>query len=266
MTTPATPPQRERHRGRVAAAGRLIARTLLVGLGLLVLANAIWLAVTANRNLGMALAALLGVGLLAWGVRFDQFARHRVLQALAIGVLVGAVGMSSFLAIYGERDDATYTEDAIVVLGAAVHGRELSNTLASRLDAAADYHARNPTALIVVSGGQGPQEDVTEASAMREYLIARGLPPSAIVEENRSTSTEENFAFSKQILDARLAPGYRVAYVTNEFHVYRAGRIARSAGMIATHTHSSTPWYFWPTSYLRECLAVGASWAGISGT
>lgn len=239
-----------------------LARLALLGVGGFLIANAAWLAATANLNLGMLAAALAGGILTAWGIWFDRVRRHRVLlAALAAGTGL-ILGLAAFLASYGVRDNVTHREDALIVLGAAVHGRDLSHTLADRLDAALAYRRDNPGVLLVVSGGQGPQEDVTEASAMREYLLAHGVPDAAILVEDRSTSTEENFANSKALLDARLPAGYTVAFATNEFHVYRAERIARARGLAPTHVHSDTPWYYWATSYLREELAVVASWAG----
>lgn len=184
----------------------------------------------------------------------------RILTGALVVVVVAAVGMSTFLWAYGVRDTASYDEDAVIVLGAAVHGDELSPTLRGRLNAALTYHRRNPDALIVVAGGKGSGENISEAEAMQHYLIGANVPPELIIAEDRSTSTQENFANSGDLLNARLDPGYRVAFVTNEFHVYRAGRLAASAGLTAGSVHSTTPFYFWAPMYLRECLAVVASW------
>ncbi|MGV8908264.1 MAG: YdcF family protein [Propionicimonas sp.] len=240
----------------------LLARVLLLVAGAAFTANAAWLAVTANLTLGTAMVALLGLGLLACGIWFTRLRRHRLIGAVAVLVVVAITGLSSFLASYGSADDALYTENAAIVLGAAVHGRELSNTLEGRLAVAVTYHQRSPSALIVVSGGQGPQEDIPEAVAMRQYLLDHGVPDDHIIVEDRSTSTEENFVNSRALLDQRLKPGYTVAFVTDEFHVYRAERIAEAAGLTATHVSSRTPWYFWPANYLRESVAVVLNWLG----
>jgi uncharacterized SAM-binding protein YcdF (DUF218 family) len=239
-----------------------VARGLLLIVGAILTANAAWLAVTANLTLGTAMVALLGLGCLAAGIWFARLTRHRVIGAVALLVVVAIVGLSSFLANYGTNDNALYDEDAVVVLGAAVHGRELSNTLVGRLDAALVYHQRNPSALIVVSGGQGLQEEIPEAVAMRQYLLDHGVPDDHLVVEDRSTSTEENFANTRALLGQRLASGYRIVFITDEFHIYRAERIAASAGFAATHVSSRTPWYFWPANYLRESVAVVLNWLG----
>lgn len=235
---------------------------MLFVLGAALTANAAWLAVTANLTLGTAMVALLGLGSLACGIWFSRLTRHRVIGAVALLVVVAIIGLSSFLANYGTNDTALYDEEAVVVLGAAVHGSAPSNTLVGRLDAALAYHQRNPAALVVVSGGQGPQEDLPEAVAMRQYLLDHGVPDARIVVEDRSTSTEENFANSRALLDRLLPAKYTVAFVTDEFHVYRAERIAASAGLSANHVSSRTPWYFWPANYLRESVAVLLNWLG----
>ncbi len=245
----------------MSPAGRLL-RWVLGLAGLAFLANAAWLALTRNLNLGMALVAAVGLALLAWGVWLERLSRMLWLT-LTCGVAAGGViAVSVFLAVYGSIDTATGDEDAVIVLGAAVHGSEPSNTLVGRLDAALAYHERNPSALIVVSGGQGFQEDLPEGVAMRDYLVAHGVPDAEVLVEDRASSTVENFAFSKALLDARLAPGYRVVFVTDDFHVFRAGRIAAAAGLDATHVASSTSAYFWASNYLRETVAVVASLAG----
>lgn len=225
-------------------------------------ANAAWLAVTANLTLGTALVALLGLACLAGGIWFERFGRRPLPVTIGLVAVLAVVGLSGFLAGHGTADDVRGDEDAVIVLGAAVHGRELSNTLVGRLEVAVRCHRGNPDAVVVVSGGQGPQEDLPEAVAMRQYLIDRGVPDELIVVEDRSTSTEENFANSKALLDRRLPPGYLVVFVTDEFHVYRAGGIAADAGLVAHHASSRTPWYFWAANYLRETVAVTVFWLG----
>jgi uncharacterized SAM-binding protein YcdF (DUF218 family) len=218
--------------------------------------------VTANLTVGTVMVTVLGLGCLTCGLFFERTRAHPVLAGIAGVVALAVVGFSVFLAGYGRSDNVTNDEDAVIVLGAAVHGSELSSTLAGRLAVAVECHLRNPDALIVVSGGQGLQEDLPEAVAMRQYLLEHGVPGEQIVLEDRSTSTEENFANSKVLLDARLPPAYTVVFVTDEFHVYRAGGIAAAAGLVAHHASSRTPWYFWPANYLRETIAVALFWIG----
>lgn len=181
---------------------------------------------------------------------------------IALGACVVVGTFAALLALAGRRDTATFDEDAVIVLGASVHGTTVSGALAGRLDRAIEYRDRNPGALLVVSGGMNPQGEVTEAVAMRNYLVARGVPASGTVLEDRSTSTRENFAFTRELLDGRLASGYQVCFVTDGFHIYRSARMANAAGLDATHLSSAQARYSRPSHYVREMAAVVLMWAG----
>jgi uncharacterized SAM-binding protein YcdF (DUF218 family) len=245
-----------------AVAGRVVVRWALGLFGVALVTNAAWLAITRNLNLGMALVAAVGLVFLAWAIWWRTLSRLRWLALVCGALAVCVIGLSVFLAAYGSHDTATGREDAVIVLGAAVHGSEPSSTLVGRLDAALAYHALNPGALIVVSGGQGFQEDLPEGEAMRDYLRSHGVPAGSVLVEDRASDTVDNFTLSKAMLDRRLAPGYRVVFVTDDFHVFRAGRIAAAIGLDATHVASSTSWYFWASNYLRETVAVVTSLGG----
>jgi uncharacterized SAM-binding protein YcdF (DUF218 family) len=227
----------------------------LVGLGGAAIYNAAFLAVKTNMTLGLILEAGVGLVMVAFAL-YRRLSRIRWLRLTALAGGAAILAASAGLAAYGLHDTASDHDDALIVLGAGVHGRSVTAVLAARLDVAREYHDRNPDALIVVAGGQGPQEDIPEAEAMRDYLVARGVPAGQIVMEARSTSTAENFAFSKTLLDERLPSGYKAAFVTSEFHVFRAEQVARKAGLDADHLHSDTLWYVQPSSYLREIVAV----------
>ena len=141
------------------------------------------------------------------------------------------VGLMILIGVLGSSRPAKGNEKALIVLGAAVHGDQVSGLLARRLDACFAYWQQNPDVTVVVSGGQGPGESIAEAVAMKQYLMAKGIPESSLLVEAESESTEENFAFSRRLLEkAGVSPSDPVAYVTNRFHCYRAGGYARLAG------------------------------------
>ena len=109
---------------------------------------------------------------------------------------------------------------------------------------------------MIVSGGKGPDEAVSEAQAMADYLIAHGFPRERIILEDRSTSTYENFWFCKDILSARFPADASVAFVTTGFHVYRSRRVAAMHGIIADGIPARDVWYSAPNNYIREGIAV----------
>lgn len=234
-------------------------KALFLILGVAVTLDGIFMWFTSNFNLGNVMTLLLGAALIAFGALHHHLSKPWKLAILAVFLLVLVV--ITALLVFGLTDTVDYHEDAVIVLGAAVRGEVPSGALQDRLDAALRYFEKNPTATIVVSGGQGPQEDITEALAMERYLIAHGVPQAQILKEERSTSTEENFKFSKAMLDAHFAEDYTVCFVTNEYHIFRAGRIAQQAGLDSlTHVHSNTRWYGILPGVLRECLAVMKYW------
>lgn len=115
----------------------------------------------------------------------------------------------------------------LVILGAQVRGRKLSGSLRRRVEKAAQYLLDNPYTAVVVSGGQGKGEEITEASAMRQYLIGRGISDGRIFLEENSTTTEENLRFSSVYIRDLSLP---VGIVTNNFHMYRACCYAKRLG------------------------------------
>lgn len=109
--------------------------------------------------------------------------------------------------------------------------------------------------LLIVSGGQGEDEPVSEATAMASYLTARGFPADRVLLEDQSRSTEENLMFSKAIMD-ELRPGARATIVTSDFHAFRAALLARRLGIRGQVTGARVAGYYRPSAVLREFAAV----------
>lgn len=120
----------------------------------------------------------------------------------------------------------------LVILGAHVAGVKVTDSLKRRLDRAVSYLEEHPETKAVVSGGQGTGEAVTEAAAMKAYLIRRGILPERIFCEDQSRNTRENLEFSKAYIEDPARP---VGIVTNQFHMYRACLYARKAGYQRPH-------------------------------
>lgn len=235
----------------------LIIKLIFIAAGSVLLFYSIRLFTIANYNLGLLLQLLLSVSLIVFGVFFGKI--RKWLKTLFITALAVIVAFSAGLFIYGRSDNTDFTETALIVLGAGIRGESPSYLLMQRLDKAYEYYLKNPNIAIVVSGGQGPQENISEALAMERYLISRGVPQNKILKEDKSTSTKENFEFSKAILDQKFT-NYTAAYVTNDFHVYRAGLMAKSAGLNPRHIGANTNKHVVISCYLREILAVMYKW------
>lgn len=235
---------------------------LLIGLGITLILNVLLLLPLMNTNMGLLLTFCMGALSIFLGVYFKP-GRIRSLKGLKKMLLIGLVvilgltfGFIVWIYSYGQADTVTYTEDALIVLGAGLRGDTVSLTLKHRLDTAHAYYLKNPDAILIVSGGQGQGESVTEAYAMAKYLRGLGVPEDHILLEESSTSTYENFTFSKVILGSLFPEGYTVAFVSNDFHLLRSHKIAMSVGLKANHIGAKLDYYLASVAYLREVLAL----------
>lgn len=239
---------------------KMTVKILSIAAGSLLLANAALLLIIANFNIGMIPVAGLGAVLLCYGIFFEKLPFKKIISGvLAFGLAV-ILSFGSFLAVYGSRDTADYTEQTVIVLGCGIRGERVSVGLAKRLDKAAEYHRQNPDAFIIVSGGQGPQEDISEALAMKRYLVEKGITEDKIIMEDKSTSTITNFSYSKEIMEENGLSLSSVVFVTNAYHVYRAATYAKAQGLTVNHLGTDIIWYTVPMNYMREMLAVMKMW------
>ena len=119
----------------------------------------------------------------------NRFLKNKIVRLLAGSVLAAVLLLligGGLLFVSGWQDTATFEEDAVIVLGCAVEGIEPSEQLRCRLDTALEYHRQNPSAAIIVTGGQGSDENDTEAAVMARYLIAGGVPEEQILLDNNN--------------------------------------------------------------------------------
>lgn len=144
--------------------------------------------------------------------------------------------------------------DYIIVLGAQVRGDRVSIALANRLEAAQEYLAENPRTVAVLSGGQGPGENLTEAQAMYDWLTEKGIDGERLILEDVSTDTWENMVNSRAKIGTNRVS---VGIVTNNFHVYRGTMLAKCAGFADAHGIAGPSHTVMQLHYLvREGLAL----------
>lgn len=144
--------------------------------------------------------------------------------------------------------------DYLIVLGARVVGDVPSNALQYRIDTAYDYLEKHPKTIVIVSGGQGAGENISEAECMARILIKRGIAEERIILEEQSGSTRENIKLSRSLIKN---PNGEIGIVTNHFHIFRAVSIAKKAGL---PNSSGVPAPFWelllPHYMVREFCSV----------
>jgi uncharacterized SAM-binding protein YcdF (DUF218 family) len=150
--------------------------------------------------------------------------------------------------------------DYAIVLGARLYGDIPSPSLVLRLEKAVEYLRVNPYTIVIVSGGQGKGESISEAEAMRRYLEKKGVLSERIIIEDKSTNTKENLelSFEKARLNGASADA-SFLIVSSKYHLYRAKLLARRIGFEADVLPSEVPSSVKKASWIREYFALGKS-------
>ena len=181
---------------------------------------------------------------------------------VAVTVLL-VIGIAAFIIIEipivrEARTDAPDDCEYVIVLGAGLRGDVPTLSLRNRLDAALEWLEAHPDCVAVVSGGQGPGENMPEGEAMGIWLEARGIEPERIIVEDKSTSTMENLENSFALIrEAGGEPDGNCAIITSEYHLCRAKLMARSLGVEAWGVAAHTSWPSLMLNYfIREAFAV----------
>jgi len=208
----------------------------------------------------LAALCLAEEGLACWAARSRAGRVCRRIVNLCLLVGAAAFAVAEGVIVHAGTQEPSGRPAAVIVLGAGVNGSTPSAALNSRIEAAERYLGEYPDIPVVLSGGQGAGEDLSEASAMRRALSADGAETDRLILEEDSTTTEENFQNSAKLLQAQgvdLANA-KVAVVTNDFHIFRAGILARQAGIDMIGVPAKLPWRWLSANYYtREFFAVG---------
>lgn len=230
---------------------------------------------------------------------FDPDVRHIIVFVLGLFTLEGLWFSFTFMALlfYSwvyRLLPRRRQYDYIIIHGAGLDGPRPTPLLAGRIDKALElWKKQHQHGKFVVSGGQGADEVVSEAQAMRDYLLEKGVPADAILMEDKSTTTWENLRYSLAIINADRATGvdatssaaiassgdvtttasdvsgtatssrtaasssgFTTAVVTSDFHVFRCAEYAHNLGIKADGIGSHTKGWYWPTAFIREFIAI----------
>lgn len=229
---------------------------------------------------------------------FDPDVRHIIVFVLGLFTLEGLWFSFTFMALlfYSwvyRLLPRRRQYDYIIIHGAGLDGPRPTPLLAGRIDKALElWNKQHQRGKFVVSGGQGADEVVSEAQAMRDYLLEKGVPGDAILMEDKSTTTWENLRYSLAIINADRATGvdatssaavassgdvtttasdastsdasgtvasngdFTTAVVTSDFHVFRCAEYAHNLGIKADGIGSHTKGWYWPTAFIREFIAI----------
>lgn len=182
-------------------------------------------------------------------------------------VLVGLVCWLGLFALVEYRIHSwsspvlTATPDWLVVLGAGLRGETPAPLLEQRLIRTVNILQTHPQMRVVVSGGQGYNEAISEAEAMRRYLVTAGIANERIFLEDHSFSTFDNITLSHRLLSKLNNGSAPAAWIlTSEFHLYRASKQATALNWQHAPVSAPTPWLLIPVCNLRESITIGRDW------
>ena len=176
----------------------------------------------------------LGIGVITFSILLKKgfFTAHIPLWIRRLFIILVCLGGAVFIfvegcIISGFSKKGQPGADYVIVLGAQMKASGPSKALQYRLDAAIGYLNENPDSKVIVSGGQGADEHISEAQGMYDYLMKKGIEKERIIKEDKSKNTFQNLTFSAEFLDKEKDSA---AIVSNNFHVFRAVKIAEKAG------------------------------------
>lgn len=205
---------------------------------------------------GYLFASLGTAGIVTAGL-FLRFLHKKGKIVVIVLVLLGLIVFNIFEipVIAASGGEPEREADYIIVLGALAKESGPSVSLRERLDAALEYLNKHPDTVAVLSGGQGDNEPCSEAECMEKWLLGHGIPEERLILEDRSTSTEENIAFSlKKIGPEHAGP---IGIASSEYHLRRAVLIAGEQGIDAFGIPAHTGRPLLRTNYfIREACAM----------
>lgn len=232
---------------------------LLIGLGVFC-----YNAIQGHEFLGLICFCLSGLSI--GYILISLLKQHRRLVAkmlrtvlstiVCIGIAVFAVTEVIILSAStgNPNEDCAY----VIVLGAKVNGTTPAHSLRSRIDAAYDYLSSHPNTIAVLSGGQGEDEEITEAQCMFTELTAMGIAPERLWLEDQSTSTWENLNFSLALIQQKTGVRpEKAGILSSEYHLYRAGLFAKDCGFESVGIPAYTDHFtIRLNNFLREVAGV----------
>lgn len=191
-----------------------------------------------------------------WNSRHGKKLLIAFLSLALIGIIMFT---STLISVINHAQHTANNETTVIVLGCRIWGSTPSRALIARTNAAKNHLEENPDAVAILSGGQGSDENLSEAQAMYNHLVENGIDPERLYIEDKSTSTDENIAFSKKIIEENNL-SKNIAVATSDYHQKRAEMICKKNGLTATSLPSKSSKYTIPTFYTREVFGVWAQW------
>lgn len=184
--------------------------------------------------------------------------------AYAVSLMICLLFSVMISAVLAVRCKPPYDKDYIIILGCCIRSNgDLTPLLRGRVDSALafekkQFDATGRHAKFVPSGGQGADEIISESEAMKRYLLAQGVPEERILKEDRSVNTDQNIAFSREVIaqDCEDIESVKAGFATTNYHILRGYVLSKKHRLDAQGISAKTKWYFFPNAFLREFIGL----------
>ena len=216
-------------------------------------------------NFGVIFPGIAGIFLIGYIFLFSYMKRkwkiidsknlRFTIRFLAFGFIVSFV-VTQLLIVSSMNFEKANDVKYIILLGGGIDKDKFTVTAQNRVDKALELLKEDKELMVITSGGKDSDDKLSEAEHYREYLLENGIDLNRILVETKSTSTMENFKFSKQILEKTNQFNNKVYVVTSEFHLFRAKMLARRNGLIAFGVPAKTQTLVLPNNIIREYFAL----------
>lgn len=184
---------------------------------------------------------------------------QRIARVIAILFVIDYLVLSACMAYsaYIKKDNEN-TAGCCIILGCKVKNGRPSKMLMQRINQAKKVYDYDKNTIFIATGGKGSDEAIPEGKCIKDELIKLGVPEKQIISEEKSTTTDENFKFAKDIIysNSLIGDKKKVKIVTNSFHMFRSMQIAKKYGFKAYSSPCATSFYLIPTFWTREVLAL----------
>jgi len=246
----------------------MMKRILILIIGLLLCIDSIWLLCLGEDHFGVLLPLLLGLFFIVIAILSPQiqalYQQQRWFKRMWISLwgifwlwLASLLVFFAYMQQYSSQTGQIPPVKAIIVLGGGTQNNQAPPAVVERLNTAIRLAQDYPNTPLIVTGGMGMNKTISEASVMQRYLIQHHIPASQIYQEDRSTSTELNFAYSKPVLaQLGIHLNQPIAVVSSDFHLPRAIAIAQRQAYTQVYAvPAPTPLYLRYNAWLREYFA-----------
>lgn len=231
-----------------------------------VLDSLILIAIGIGINFGILFPLLAGMVLIVYnwlkikGIfslsKIHNVFLRRIIKICVWGFVISFVVVISLVFSNADKDNFTDV-DYVIILGGGIKNGEVTKSLQYRLDQGILFLKEHPDLEVIVTGGVGFGETISEGEAMKNYLVANGIPEDKIIVESKATSTMENFKYTKQILEEQTGKSdYKVLVVTSDFHMARSKVLASVNGFTPYGIPAKTETLVFPNSVIREYFAI----------